>query len=1131
MNAAGLRSKISTFKKVIKELQPSVFFIQETKLKEEGKIRIEDYIIFEKLRNTRKNGGGLAIGCKQEFNPIWVREGEASVETLSINIFLKNMKIRCCTGYGCQEGEIKEQKEEFWNYLDTEVIEAKKEGAGLIIQMDGNLWAGDAIVKNDPRSQNSNGILFKNFLNRNPHLTVVNNLSLCEGLITRERRRKDIIEKSILDFFIVCDLVLPFVKRMVIDEDKKYVLTNYENVKKGGKANNTDHNTEYLDLDIKANVQKPVRTEIWNFKCEKSQEIFKKETSDTNEFTRCFQNELPIFKQIEDWKKVLTRKIQCSFKKVRIKNNQKISIHPEISALIDKRNKLQKNCGENSEIGKLETAISEMEAEINRNKIMKHFKSYSENPESVNLNQVWKTLKKLCPKARTKIPIAKKNRRGKIISEPNKLKQLLAKEYKFRLRARPSRPDLNNLKNRKKKIFQFKLKIASENKSRLWTQSDLDEALKSLKTNRSRDPEGMVNEIFKQKVVGSDLKSSLLIMFNKLKEEQKIPPFMSNANITTIPKKGSRLLLENERGIFRVPVLRSILMRLIYNQKYESVDSNMSDCQMGARKRKGCRNNILIINGIIHDIIATKKNNPVILQIYDYRQMFDAINLEEAVSDAFDAGIQDDNLNLIYKANKDVQMAVNTPSGLTKRENLSNVILQGDVWSSLLASIQVDQICKEIESTGYGYKYMDILPISMLALVDDLIGITYAGYKAQQMNIAINIKTAEKRLQFGVSKCKTMVIGKDADKTIKNPLMVDQWRVDNDILTENDEEISEEYAGEVIMEHTEQQKYLGFILSSKGDNMKNINEMKNKSIWITNTIFDKMKTLNLGKYYFESALILLKVILRSSILFASETYYNLKETEIRTLERIEESFLRKLFKTTTGCPISQLYLETGHYPARFEVFRRRLLFLQNILKEKSDSLILKFVTLQLENPRKGDWASSCIQALKYLNIELSIDDIKLMRKSQFRNILKSSINKKALEYLLAKRGSKGAEISYSSLKMQEYLLPQRIENLSISEKQYIFAIRNRMIQIDFNFKNGKSEKLCICGEIEDMMHIYTCNILNPEKAKIPFDKIFENDVRKHKIIQERFKNNIERSLQGILFVDPLCNDNYAVMDI
>ena len=87
-----------------------------------------------------------------------------------------------------------------------------------------------------------------------------------------------------------------------------------------------------------------------------------------------------------------------------------------------------------------------------------------------------------------------------------------------------------------------------------------------------------------------------------------------------------------------------------------------------------------------------------------------------------------------------------------------------------------------------------------------------------------------------------------------------------------------------------------------------------------------------------------------------------------------------------------------------------------------------------------------------------------------------------------------------------------------------------MIQIDFNFKNGKSEKLCICGETEDMRHIYTCNHLNLETTKIPFEKIFEDDVRKLKIIQERFKNNYERSLQGILIVDPLYNNNYTLLD-
>ena len=52
-----------------------------------------------------------------------------------------------------------------------------------------------------------------------------------------------------LDFFIVCQLILPHVKRMVIDEAKKYVLTNYEQARKGGKAADGDHATEFMDLD------------------------------------------------------------------------------------------------------------------------------------------------------------------------------------------------------------------------------------------------------------------------------------------------------------------------------------------------------------------------------------------------------------------------------------------------------------------------------------------------------------------------------------------------------------------------------------------------------------------------------------------------------------------------------------------------------------------------------------------------------------------------------------------------------------------------------------------------------------------------------------------------------------------
>ena len=182
------------------------------------------------------------------------------------------------------------------------------------------------------------------------------------------------------------------------------------------------------------------------------------------------------------------------------------------------------------------------------------------------------------------------------------------------------------------------MKLAGSRKSSDWKMTDLEKALSNLKNNKSRDYSGYINEIFKPDVIGEDLKNSLLLMFNKLKAKQMIPRFMNIANITTVPKAGSRLDPRNERGIFRVSVIRYILMRLLYHMKYPTIEQNISDCQMGARKKKGCKNNIFIIQGIIHEVLKSKKMHPVLLQIYDCEQMFDSINLQQALSDFYNAG-------------------------------------------------------------------------------------------------------------------------------------------------------------------------------------------------------------------------------------------------------------------------------------------------------------------------------------------------------------------------------------------------------------------------------------------------------------------------------------------------------------
>ena len=289
-------------------------------------------------------------------------------------------------------------------------------------------------------------------------------------------------------------------------------------------------------------------------------------------------------------------------------------------------------------------------------------------------------------------------------------------------------------------------------------------------------------------------------------------------------------------------------MRLIYNSKYPEIDENISDYQMGARKGKSCKFNVFIINGIIHEVMKTKRNRPVVLQIYDYAQMFDSVNLKKAINDVFDAGLKDDNLVLVYKANEEVSMAVNTPSGLSEREIIKNCVLQGDTWGSILSSIQVDTIGQDCEQAGYGYEYKDSLKVGLLGLVDDILGVTEADFTAQQMNALINEKTASKGLQFGVKKCKYMVVGKDAENALVRDLTVDKWNVSHHDDPETGEDILvESFEGQVPIQKTSQQKYLGFVLSDKGDNMVNINEMKKKSKGIIRRIFNKLDSLHLGK--------------------------------------------------------------------------------------------------------------------------------------------------------------------------------------------------------------------------------------------------------------------------------------------
>ena len=140
-------------------------------------------------------------------------------------------------------------------------------------------------------------------------------------------------------FFIINEKMRPFLKKMTIDEDRIYCLSNYAQYRKNERVIETDHNAEILELNIQFSKRKPEREEIFNLKNKACQEAFYNETE-------IFQTDLPFQVQSKFWLKHFNSILYKCFRKIRIVNNRKKDINGTQN-LMTKRIKLQKDLKSN----------------------------------------------------------------------------------------------------------------------------------------------------------------------------------------------------------------------------------------------------------------------------------------------------------------------------------------------------------------------------------------------------------------------------------------------------------------------------------------------------------------------------------------------------------------------------------------------------------------------------------------------------------------------------------------------------------------------------------------------------------------------------------------------------------------
>ena len=113
----------------------------------------------------------------------------------------------------------------------------------------------------------------------------------------------------------------------------------------------------------------------------------------------------------------------------------------------------------------------------------------------------------------------------------------------------------------------------------------------------------------------------------------------------------------------------------------------------------------------------------------------------------------------------------------------------------------------------------------------------------------------------------------------------------NYILGKNKcEECPAIFAHGTQIKKSQDEKYLGEIFSSgKKGNKINIEKRKQKGLGIISEIMSLLEEVPLGRYKIKAGLELKKAWLLNGILYNSEALYSTEQTDIESLEKIDES--------------------------------------------------------------------------------------------------------------------------------------------------------------------------------------------------------------------------------------------------
>ena len=534
--------------------------------------------------------------------------------------------------------------------------------------------------------------------------------------------------------------------------------------------------------------------------------------------------------------------------------------------------------------------------------------------------------------------------------------------------------------------------------------------------------------------------------------------------------------MEKRRGLFISSIISKLYEKIKLIRNTDNINKGISKYQCGGAKGKSTIDRIMTLN----ETIGYNKyiNMETFVIFADAYKCFDKLNLKNCIIDLYKMVGAKEAMD-IYRLDRIGNATISIPIGNVGPVKANEIVRLGTIISPKLCCINTDKINnigrKCITNIGPNIR------VEMLTYVDD---ITYANSNLLQIKKAVaNLRCMEK--------CKGFTFNNEKNKT---ELMIRNKKRNTDYKNIK----LEVKCGEI--QRTNEYKYLGEWYNENGNHSTSIKKKKEKINYYIKQIKIYGNEHVVGKYAMVTRLKIYKTIVLPTIYYNGKAWSNIRKSELRELEEIEGTILRKICEQRKTTPYFGLLAELGIWTIEKQIEYKKIMLLHNILTSNGDRLIKEIV----ENTWPGCWT----EHVKIIceKCDLNIHNIKRYPKDNLKQVVKNKINT-----LTNKEICEASQQKTKLRFIKEYSQKQYISELDFKRCILMMKIRLNMIEVKCNkgiFKDNLKCEICK-SENDTTEHLLKCtrNKLIQNRT----EKLTKPDNNVAKIIEQ---NICKRELLG-----------------